>query len=167
MKPLRRSILHAFPLALLLVAGCASYSGWGLRPGLSTGTEVRRVMGEPAKICTLPGDMQNWIYPQGPMGMHTYNARIDRDGVLRGFENVLEDAGFAKVIKGTTTKGEVLCMFGPPLQEVYFQARHEMVWDYRFRDVWRYPARFHVLFDDAGVVTGTMQIREERDGFAR
>ena len=146
---------------LLLLSGCASYSGWGLNADTSTAADVRRIMGEPWKICPLPGGMQNWIYPRGPLGLHVYNAHIDNDGVLRSLENVLEDRGFATVVKGKTTKDDVLCIFGPPMQEMYFERRNELVWDYRFRDAWNFVARFHVLFNDAGVVTGTMQIRED------
>ena len=155
---------RGFPLgalAAMLVAGCASYSGWGLQPGVSAGADVRRIMGEPVKICPLAQGMQNWIYPRGPAGLHTFNAHIDGSGVLRSIENVLEESGFAKVVKGRTTKDEVLCIFGPPIEVIYFRARNELVWDYRFWDPWGYPSRFHVLFDDAGIVTGTMQIRED------
>ena len=148
-------------LAIMLATGCASYGGRGLRPGVSTGTDVRQVMGEPVKICPMPGGMQNWIYPRGPGGLHTFNAHIDRDGVLRSLENVLEESGFARVVRGRSTKDDVLCVFGPPFFQSYFKARNELVWDYRFRDAWGYPSRFHVLFDDAGIVTGTMQIRED------
>jgi len=145
---------------VLLVGGCASYSGWGLTPGVSTASDVRQIMGEPAKICHLGEAGENWVYPRGPAGLHTYNARIDGHGVLRSLENVLEDSGFAKVVRGTSTKEDVLCMFGPPIEETYYKARGELVWDYRFMDIWGYVARFHVLFNDAGVVTGTLRIRE-------
>ena len=60
-----------------------------------------------------------------------------------------------------STKDDVVCIFGPPYIETYFRVRNELVWDYRFRDAWGYPSRFHVLFNDAGIVTATMQIREE------
>lgn len=151
----------AAALATILAAGCASYSGWGLRPGVSTGTDVRRIMGEPVKTCSLPGGRQNWVYPRGPEGLHTFNVRVDRDGVLSSIENVLEERGFALVRNGESTKDDVLCVFGPPYIEAYFKARSELVWDYRFRDAWGYPSRFHVLFNDAGIVTGTLQIRED------
>lgn len=160
-EPTLKPLWKAFPLATMLLAGCASYSGWGLQPGVSTGADVRRVMGKPVKTCPLEQGTQNWIYPRGPAGLHTFNARIDRDGVLRSLENVLEESGFARVVKGTSSKDDVLCIFGPPIYETYFRARNELVWDYRFRDPWGYPSRFHVLFDDAGTVTGTMQIRED------
>jgi len=145
---------------LLLAAGCASYSGRGLKPGVSTAVEVRQTMGEPVKICTLGESGENWVYPRGPAGLHTYNAHIGKDGVLRSVENVLEDSGFAKVVRGKSSREDVLCLFGPPIEEIYYQARSELVWDYRFRDNWGYDARYHVLFNDAGVVTGTLQIRE-------
>ena len=148
-------------MALLLVAGCASYSGWGLNPGVSNVEEVRRNMGEPVRICPLAGGGQNLIYPRGPEGLHTFNVHVDKDGVLSSIENVLEERGFALVLNGKSTKDNVLCIFGPPYIEAYFKARNELVWDYRFRDAWGYPSRFHVLFNDAGLVTGTLQIRED------
>ena len=146
---------------LLLVAGCASYSGWGLKPGTSGVDEIRRIMGEPVKICPLAGGRQNLVYPRGPAGLHTFNVQVDKGGVLESIENVLEERGFARLQKGRSTKDDVLCIFGPPYIETYFKARNELVWDYRFRDAWGYPSRFHVLFNDAGIVTGTLQIREE------
>jgi len=164
MKPTQKFHWKALPLAAMVVAGCASYSGRGLQPGISTGADVRQIMGEPVKTCALPGGMQNWIYPRGPEGLHTYNAHIDSGGLLRSLENVLEDGGFAKVVRGKTTKGDVLCVFGPPIEENYYKARNELVWGYRFMDNWGYVSRYHVLFNDAGVVTATMQIREERPG---
>lgn len=164
MKQTQKFHWKALPLAAMMVAGCVSYSGRGLQPGTSTGADVRQIMGEPVKICPLPGGMQNWIYPRGPAGLHIYNAQIDSGGVLRSLENVLEDSGFAKVVRGKTTKDDVLCVFGPPMEEAYFKSRNELVWDYRFRDNWGYVARYHVLFNDAGIVTATMQIREDVPG---
>lgn len=166
-EPTLKPLWKAFPLATMLLAGCASYSGWGLQPGVSTGADVRRIMGEPVKTCPLAEGMQNWIYPRGPSGLHTFNAHIDRSGVLRSIENVLEESGFAKVVKGRTVKDEVLCIFGPPIYETYFRARNELVWDYRFMDAWGYKTRYHVLFNDAGIVTTTLQIREETPGTNR
>ncbi len=145
----------------LLLAGCASYSGYGLVPGTATASDVRRTMGEPAQVCPLEGGGQNWVYPRGPGGLKTFDVQLDKEGVLRNIENVLEERGFARVRLGKTTKQDILCIFGPPYIETYFPRRKELVWDYRFRDEWGYPSRFHVLYDDAGIVTMTMQIRED------
>lgn len=119
-------------------------------------------MGEPARVCALPDGGKNLIYPRGPAGLDTFNVRVDKGGVLESIVNVLDDSGFARVQKGRSTKDDVLCIFGPPYFETYFEARNERVWDYRFMDAWGYPSRFHVLFDDAGTVTGTLQIREDK-----
>ncbi len=146
---------------LLLLGGCASYSGRGLKPGESTAGEVRKLMGEPARICPLADGGQNWIYPRGPAGLETYNANLGKDGVLKGIENVLDARGFARLEKGKSTRNDVVCIFGPAWIETYFERRNELVWDYRFRDAWGYPARFHVLFNDDGIITNTLQIRED------
>jgi hypothetical protein len=161
------SVAWAGAAAMLLLAGCASYSGWGLKPGESKVDEVRRIMGEPAKICPLAGGGQNLIYPRGPAGLHTYNVLVDKDGVLRSIENVLEERGFARLQRGKSTKDDVLCIFGPPILESYFSARNETVWDYRFLDAWGYESRFHILYNDAGIMTRTLQIREETPGTSR
>ncbi len=146
----------------LLLAGCASYSGYGLVPGTATAADVRRTMGEPAQVCALAGGGYNWVYPRGPGGLHTFDVQLDKDGVLRSIENVLEERGFARVEPGKSTRQDILCIFGPPYVETYFPRRKELVWDYRFLDAWGYPSQFHVLYDDAGIVTTTMQIREDR-----
>ena len=159
MKSRRDSILA---LGLALACGaCASYSGHGLVPGVATATEVRRVMGEPAQACPLADGGQNWVYPRGPAGVETFDVLLDRDGVVKSIENVLDERSFARVRRGETNKQDVLCRFGPPIEVAYFARRRELVWDYRFQDMWGYPARFHVLFNDDGVVTNTMQIRED------
>ena len=40
---------------LALLAGCASYSGRGLKPGIATETKVRAEMGTPAATWETPG----------------------------------------------------------------------------------------------------------------
>jgi hypothetical protein len=149
-------------ILFLYLSGCASYSGYGLEPGTSTADDVRRTMGEPAIICPLPGGGENWVYPRGPVGLDIFNARIDGGGVLVGIENVLSDAGFSRVVPGRSKKDDVRCLFGPAFRESYFKARDELVWEYRFEDAWGYSATHHVLFDNAGVVTGTLRIRDDR-----
>ena len=157
----QRRTVWASAVAVLVLAGCASYGGRGLDVGESTAADVRRVMGEPATICPLADGGQNMIYPRGPGGLDTYNARVDGGGILRSLHNVLNEDVFETVVNGKTTRQDVLCTFGPPMEEAYFSARKEHVWTYRFRDAWGYPSRFHVLMDDRGIVTGTLQIQED------
>ena len=159
-QTLRRSLWAAL-LIMLLAAGCASYGGRGLDPGKSTVADVRRIMGEPATICPRADGGQNMVYPRGPGGLDTYNARVDAGGILRSLENVLHEDVFDAVVAGKTARRDVLCTFGPPIEISYFSARKEHVWTYRFRDAWGYPSRLHVLMDDRGIVTGTLQIQED------
>ena len=118
-------------------------------------------MGEPALTCPLADGGQTWVYPRGPAGLETFDVQLDKDGVLRDIGNVLNDSGFARVETGKSSRRDIECLFGPPYQETYFKARREHVWEYRFEDAWRYPSRYYVLFNDDGIVTGTMQIRED------
>lgn len=49
-----------------------------------------------------------------------------------------------------------------PAWTVYFKARDELVWEWRYCDAWNRLARFDVLFDATKeVVRSTLSIREE------
>ena len=64
---------------VLLLAGCASYEGRGLRPGVSSEAEVRGLMGPPA--IELAGDEggKRLAYPRGPLGTQTFMGRASSD----------------------------------------------------------------------------------------
>ena len=67
-------------------------------------------------------------------------------------------------IKPGMSKDQVTQLIGPPEPSLimYFEARDELVWEWRICDEWKQRARFNVLFDGAkGVVRSTMNIREE------
>ena len=78
---------------LALVDGCASYSGRGLKPGLSGENEVRQVMGAPAATWETP-DGPVWAYPRGPLGVETFLVRFDAGGKLALIEQVLNEEHF-------------------------------------------------------------------------
>lgn len=133
----------------LLLAGCAtSYDGRGLTPGGSSLDDVIQVMGAPAMRFAEPDGGQLLAYPRGPAGYHTYMLRTDPSGLLMSRENVLEPKHFARLRQGMT-EDEVLRVIGPPWPSwtVYFAARDELVWEWRWCDDWGEPARFYVLFD--------------------
>ena len=84
--------------------------------------------------------------------------KLGPDGRLQSIANVLEDNSFARIGAGMT-KEQVLRVLGPPdySRSVYFKARDELVWDWRFCNLSRTPARFLVLFDGtSGAVRSTM-----------
>lgn len=154
--------LLSLGLAVLL-ASCASYSGRGLVVGQSELSEVTRIMGEPRQQWNDPDGSRLLAYPRGPMGTHTYLLRIGQDGKLTSLENVLSAAGFQRITAGMSRE-QVLRTLGPPepTWTVYFKARDELVWEWRYCDDLNQLARFDVLFDGSkDIVRSTLGRREE------
>lgn len=144
----------------LSLAACASYAGRGLEPGAATRDEVIAVMGAPALRWKDAGGEQ-LAYPRGPAGYHTFMVFLDPDGRLIKIENVLDEPHFAGLAPGSTDRAGVLRQFGPPLLSTYFKSRDEEVWEYRYCDLWNYPARFGVLIDGrSGIVRSAIAWRE-------
>ena len=149
-------------LATMLLAACASYSGSGLKPGEARLDDVQGLMGSPAMRWQEPDGSVQLAYPRGPAGFHTFMVKLGPDGRLQSIANVLEENSFARIRAGIT-KDEVLRVLGPPeySRSVYFKARDELVWDWRYCQVYGNPARFLVLFDGtSGTVRSTMALSE-------
>ena len=64
----------------LILAGCASYSGSSLQPGVATLPEVVATMGEPAMRWTNADGSAQLAYPRGPAGTQTFMAYVGPDG---------------------------------------------------------------------------------------
>ncbi len=156
----RSALLGLMLLALL--AGCASYSGRGLKPGIATETEVREGMGAPATTWETPGE-STWAYPRGPLGLETYLVQFDESGKLALIEQVLNDDRFAQINLGMT-QDDVLHLIGPSFQIITYPRTGYTSWDYRYRDTWEQSALFSVIFDQAGLVKGTFKQREVGNG---
>ncbi|MCX7143207.1 MAG: hypothetical protein NT123_19550 [Proteobacteria bacterium] len=148
-------------IASALLAGCASYSGSGLRPGEARLGDVQALMGAPAMRWQEPDGSILLAYPRGPLGYHTFMVKLGPDKRLQSITNALEPATFARIQPGMT-KGEVLHVLGPSiLLPVYFQARDELAWDWRFCSDFGAPSRFSVLFDNTlGTVRSTLSLAE-------
>jgi hypothetical protein len=154
--------------ATMLLAACASYSGFGLKPGEARVEEVQALMGPPALRWQDADGTVQLAYPRGPAGFVTYMVRLGPDGLLQSIANALDEQTFARIRTGMT-KDEVLRLIGPPNygRSMYFKARDELAWEWRFREVYGNPARFAVLFDaTAGTVRSTL-ILPESDGRRR
>jgi hypothetical protein len=161
MRLFEQALLSLTLIALL--AGCTSYSGRGLKPGIATETEVRSEMGAPAATWKTPVGYV-WSYPRGPLGVETFLVRFDESGKLVLIEQVLDDAHFDR-IKAGMTQDDVLHLIGPTVQiKVTYSRTNDTSWDYRYRDTWRQSALFSVIFDQAGLVKGTFKQREIGNG---
>lgn len=152
----------AFALAAALMAGCSPFSGTGLKPGTSTLQDVLAAMGTPAMQWSGSDRSVQLAYPRGPGALYSYMVYLTPDGRLERIENVMDAKQFAQIRPGFT-KDEVLRKVGPPVPEweVYFPARRELAWEWRYCNGRGMSARYHVLFDsDNGTVRSTMSFDE-------
>jgi outer membrane protein assembly factor BamE (lipoprotein component of BamABCDE complex) len=145
----------------LLMAGCASFNGYTLRPGISSEAEVLSVMGTPAMEIAKEDGTRDLVYPRGPLGTQTFMATVGRDGVLRGIRPVLTDEVLNRIRPGLTRK-EILEMIGPPGETMHFARSNTTAWDYRWVDAWGYRAIFSVTFDADGIVVSKISQRIEK-----
>ncbi len=144
----------------VLISACAGYSGSNLRPGVASLADVVASMGEPAMRWKDPDGAEQLAYPRGPAGTQTYMAFIAADGKLARIEPVLNMAHFARIERDKSDKESVLRLLGPSPSQwtMYFGARDELVWEWRFCDPWDEMAFFDVLFDaTTGIVRTTYQ----------
>ncbi|UCV22863.1 hypothetical protein [Ferribacterium limneticum] len=134
-------------LLTALLGSCAAYDGFGLQAGAARVEDIERVMGQPAVRWNETDGGETLVYPRGPMGYHTFFVRIDARGNVLSRENVLDTRHFARIQAGMTAD-EVVRTLGPSVAAwtVYFKARDELVWEWRYCDDWNEPARFNVLF---------------------
>lgn len=151
---------------VLTLPACAGYSGAGLVPGQASADDVLRQMGPPVLQWTHADGVRQFAYPRGPMGVHTFMVFIAPDGRLQRIDNVLDEEHFARLVPGMTQE-QVLRVLGPPQPAgtVYFKARDELAWEWRYCDTWAQLARFNVLFDGMrGGVRSTLSLRESQTG---
>ncbi len=154
-----RRFLGAVGVAWVLSA-CASYSGYGLQPGVATAADVLAAMGTPAMSWRNADGSQQLAYPRGPAGPHTFMVFVAADGRLERIDQVLTTAYFARLQPGISSQESVLRLLGPPYAPwtEYFAARNELVWEWQFCDSWNQLARFDVLFDaSSGLVRTSYQ----------
>jgi hypothetical protein len=143
----------------ILLGGCASYSGGGLKPGEDRLENVLQVMGQPVISWQKPDGSVQLAFPRGPMGLETYMVYIEPDGRLRQIVNVLDDNNFARIKTGMT-KDEVLHIIGPSYSgwTIYYKSRDELALEWRYCDSTSKTARFDALFDNSkGIVRSTIR----------
>lgn len=149
-----------------ILAACAGFGGAPLVPGAPVAA-VRARLGQPTATYTDGADTL-LEYATGPAGQTTFMARINAEGKLVSYDQVLTSAGFAKVKIGQDTRATILRRFGRPTQEMHFALSDEDVWAYRYKeqDVWNSMMYIH-FFPDGRVKmlsNGPDPDRESRRG---
>jgi hypothetical protein len=149
--------------AVFVLAGCAGF-GSHFQPGVTGQNEVQQEMGKPRAVLESSDGSTIWQYPTSPLGLLTYIARFDSKGKLLSFEQVLDDAHFAKIEIGKTTNNEVSSLIGPPWRTIHFSRQQQTAWDYLYRDLWGFRVEQSIVFDAAGVVASKPQRRLDDSG---
>ena len=126
-------------LLVVLVAGCASYSGRGLTPGQSTEEQVEALMGPAADTRKNADGEAVRYYSRLPYGREIYVATIGKDGKLKNLEQSLTESNFAKIRPGVTRDEDLRVLLGPPHRIEAFPRAQREVWSYPWHGLtsWR------------------------------
>ncbi|THF60789.1 outer membrane protein assembly factor BamE [Pseudothauera nasutitermitis] len=143
-------------LTALGLPACDAYNLRALQPGVSTAAEVRERLGPPQVEWPNADGSVTWEYSRQPEGVECYMITLGTDGILRGVEQVLNEAGFARVQPGMSGD-EVLRLLGRPATRQFFELKGEAMWSWLIERSTVVTDRtyFTVSFDRAGQVTGT------------
>lgn len=147
MTTLNHTLLIAF---FIITGGCATLFPVPVNIG-DTEADVIAKRGQPTHRYQ-DGKHQLLEYPLGPWGQKTYMARLDPEGKVISFEQVLTTQKFATIKVGEMNKGDVLHTIGAPSETSYLSLRDLEVWSYPYKenDVWN--SIMHVHFDRNGIV---------------
>lgn len=124
-----------------------------LRPGESTATAVRVLLGEPDAVHEDGDGARVYEYPLGPAGTETWMVEIAADDRYRGMRNVLVEACFAQLAPGDSLES-VRRRLGRPGSSANFPRRGERVLSWKYRADGGRLEHFNAHFDDRGRLTG-------------
>jgi hypothetical protein len=147
-------------VAILLLAGCASYNGRGLVPGQSTAGDVQALMGVPADRLTAANGDTVLYYPLGPAGYQTFAVRLSSSGVMQSIEQLLAWENLNKLVAGVTTTARVREDFGPPGRISRLERQQRDVWEYRMRGASQEPYFLYVQFSSDGIVREVLFLKD-------
>ena len=150
-------------LVALVLSACDADKLSKLKPGTTSGDEVRKLMGQPTLEWVDADGTRVWEYPRTPEGIVNYMLVIGPDNVLREVRQVLTEENFAKVRPGMSSD-EVRYLLGRPAHELYFSLKQEKVWDWKTKVESNMSWYFNVHFDNDGVVTRTSTNFEAKGG---
>jgi hypothetical protein len=147
-------------MAGLALAGCVSFDGRGLAPGQTTENEVVAQMGPPADRIKLPDGDTMLYFPRQPTGRMMYAARIAPDGRLRSITQLLTEQNLANIVRGTSTRGDVRVILGPPYRVSRFERQQREVWQYNMINNLGDDSFLYVQMSDDGVVREVMLLKD-------
>ena len=137
-------------LMLALLAGCAGYGSASFQVGDTEPTIISR-LGQPTARYREGSDTI-LAYVHGPWGQQTHIARLDTNGKLISYEQVLTTQQFNTVVIGQTTKENILHRFSVPAETSYLSLSKLEVWTYRYKENGVWDSMMHIHFDKDGIV---------------
>jgi hypothetical protein len=118
-----------------------------IKPGITTGVEVRAKMGNPGFEFRNEDGTVTWEYTRQPAGVHCYMITLGPDQVVRKLEQVLNESSYAKAREGMT-RDQVRRLLGKPANKMVFDNLREEVWEWKIEGVPpNQPTFFNVYFD--------------------
>ncbi|MFK7962707.1 MAG: outer membrane protein assembly factor BamE [Burkholderiaceae bacterium] len=136
---------------LLMLSGCDYYASKTLKPGVSTESDVRALMGRPELIWAENDGTRVLEYPRAPAGHETYMVTIGPDGKFVSMENMLTEARFEQV-KAGMNRDQVRRMLGKPSEIEFFTLSRQEVWSFKHIGSMADSDMFNVHFDMSGIV---------------
>ena len=131
---------------LLIAGGCAM--PYSLKPGDRV-DDVRERAGPPGSEHPTPDGGRKLLYP---LGRQAYMLEFDAQGRLLRWENVLDEAHFARISAGMTRE-QVREQLGEPAHVWGVRYHNQTVWSYRF--LGPFCLLFHVGITPDGIVEDT------------
>lgn len=130
-----------------------------LKPGASTGYDVRNKLGTPTFEWRNEDGSLTWEFARTPMGKENYMAEIGPDNLLRELRQVITEENFGRVRKGMS-RDEIRHLLGKPASITPVPLKRQEAWEWRFANPFNADMRFNVYFDQA---TGTVVRSETRE----
>jgi outer membrane protein assembly factor BamE (lipoprotein component of BamABCDE complex) len=119
--------------AALGLGGCDYFALQELKPGVSTGEQVREKLGRPDTEWRNADGSVQWEFSRQPAGIECFMATIGPDNILRALEQVLTEEHFARIQRGMIAS-EVRRALGKPAKEERFALKQETVWSWHIGD---------------------------------
>ena len=146
----RRNLSLTVLVSLFITTGCASFLMPPIQPGEAESSVIAK-LGQPTHRYA-DGNDHLLEYASGPWGQRTWMARIDSDGRLVSYRQVLNADGFGTVDVGRSNKDDVLRKIGAPSETSYLPLVQQEVWSYYYKESGAWDSIMHVHFDQRGIV---------------
>lgn len=135
-------------LIIALVPGCRTFEPVEIG---DTEAQLLAKRGQPTAVYQ-DGNSRLLEYRLGNCGQYTYMARVDSQGKVMSYDQVLTTQKFASIPVGEATKGDVLRTIGAPSQTEYLSRVQQEVWSYPYKESGVWNSIMHIHFDQSGVV---------------